>query len=237
MDISIKKILELNDEIGLGKYGKISSNRYKIALEYISDECGESKRVCEIGPGGVIVYVSKYSDADTSAIVSPRENHWNEIFEKYNIELSSWDLNSEIDNQSLYESFDCIIFLETLEHLNRWPEKVMDDIHKLLKPGGVMLLSTPNLVRISNRIRMMLGIRPINPFKYSESGEHHVREFTLEELLEFLPSNKWNITDTNYALPHSFGAKSFFKPILKIFKTLLGTIIFIKARKKSSLHD
>lgn len=232
MEISLKKILELNNEIGLGDYGAISSHRYKIALEYISKECKESKKFCEIGPGGVIVYIAKYSNADTSAIVSPRENHWNDIFKKYNIELSSWDLNTPIDNKDLYESFDCIIFLETLEHLNRWPEQVIADIHKLLRPGGVMLLSTPNLVRISNRIRMLLGKRPSNPFKYSDAGEHHVREFTLSELLEFMPESKWELIKTSYELPHSFGAKKFFKPILRIFRRLLGTIIFIKVRKK-----
>ena len=118
MQISIKNIHELNNEIGLGEYGVISAHRYKIALEYIKEECQESKRICEIGPGGVIAYISKFSMANTNAIVSPRENHWNEIFKKFNIKLSTWDLNSKLDNIELYESFDCIIFLETLEHLN-----------------------------------------------------------------------------------------------------------------------
>ena len=232
MQISIENIHELNNEIGLGEYGVISAHRYKIALEYIKEECQESKRICEIGPGGVIAYISRFSMANTNAIVSPREDHWNEIFKEFNIKLSTWDLNSKLDNIELYESFDCIIFLETLEHLNRWPEKVIDDIHKLLKPGGVLLMSTPNLVRVSNRIRMLLGRPPSNPFKYSESGEHHVREFTLSELLEFLPKKKWEIIETSYALPHSIGTKIFFQPLLKIFKTLLGTIIFIKVKKK-----
>ena len=80
VQISIKNIHELNNEIGLGEYGVISAHRYKIALEYIKEECQESKRICEIGPGGVIAYISKFSMANTNAIVSPRENHWNEIF-------------------------------------------------------------------------------------------------------------------------------------------------------------
>ena len=43
---------------------------------------------------------------------------------------------------------------------------------------------------------------------------------------------KWEIIETSYALPHSIGTKTFFQPLLKIFKTLLGTIIFIKVKKK-----
>ena len=48
MKISKKKILELNDEIGLGEYGVISSNRYKIALEYLTNECKQSKKYARL---------------------------------------------------------------------------------------------------------------------------------------------------------------------------------------------
>jgi len=232
MNISLSKIRKLNDEIGLGKYGFLSALRYQIALNYVEDLCVESKKVCEIGPGGVVIYIAKYSDADVSAVVSPREDHWDDIFKKYNISSFEWDLNEFLDNRELYNSFDCIIFLETLEHLNRWPEQVLDDIRKLLKPGGLLLLSTPNLVRISNRIRMFLGKPPNNPFKYSVAGEHHVREYTLSELKDFMPAEKWKIVESSYALPHSFGTSKFFKPFLYLFRKLIATVIFIKATKK-----
>ena len=231
MKISLNKIRELNDEIGLGKYGFLSSLRYRIALDYVNELCIRSKKVCEIGPGGVVVYIAKYSDADVSAIVSPREDHWGDIFKENSIDSFEWDLNKFLDNERLYNTFDCIIFLETLEHLNRWPEQVLDDIRKLLKPGGYLLLSTPNLVRISNRLRMLLGRPPNNPFKYSEAGEHHVREFTLSELKDFMPSNKWEIVKSSYELPHSFGTSKIFRPILNLFKRLIATVIFIKAKK------
>jgi SAM-dependent methyltransferase len=232
MKISLKKIRELNNEIGLGTYGFLSSLRYQIALQYISKLCVNQKKICEIGPGGVIFYIAKYSEASAFSIVSPREHHWDNIFETYNISSFEWDLNKTLNNDELIGSFDCIIFLETLEHLNRWPEQVLDDIHKLLKQDGVLLLSTPNLVRFSNRVRMFFGKRPNNPFKYSEAGEHHVREYTLSELEEFMPSNNWEILDTSYELPHSFANTRLFKFFLSIFKTLIGTIIFVKAKKK-----
>ena len=232
MKISLNKIRELNDEIGLGEYGFKSALRYQIALNYADDLCVESKKVCEIGPGGVIVYIAKYSDADVSAVVSPRENNWVDIFQKYNINSFEWDLNEFLDNKELHNSFDCIIFLETLEHLNRWPEQVLDDIRLLLKPEGFLILSTPNLVRVSNRIRMALGKPPNNPFKYSLAGEHHVREYTLSELKNFMPAEKWEIEESSYALPHSFGTSKYFKPILFLFRKLIATVIFIKATKK-----
>ena len=112
--------------------------------------------------------------------MSPREHHWDKIFENYGVDHFEWDLNAALDLESLQGSFDCIIFLETLEHLNRWPEQTFEDIHKLIKPNGTLLISTPNLVRLSNRLRMLIGRPPNNPFKYTASGEYHVREYTLE---------------------------------------------------------
>lgn len=232
MKISLQAIRKLNDEIRLGNYGFKSALRYQIALNYVEDICTESKKICEIGPGGVIVYIAKYSGAEASAIVSPREDHWIDIFDEYKITPFEWDLNQFLDNKELINSFDCVIFLETLEHLNRWPEQVLDDIHSLLKPEGHLLLSTPNLVRISNRIRMFLGRPPNDPFKFSEAGEHHVREFTMSELIDFMPANKWNIEESSYALPYSIGTSIFFKPFLSFFGKLIATIIFIKATKK-----
>ena len=231
MQISLNRIRKLNETVGLGRYGFLSSVRYQIALNYISEFCVETKKICEIGPGGVIVYIAKYSNAKVSAVVSPREHHWDNIFDTYQIGSFTWDLNKELDNHDLFNSFDCIIFLETLEHLNRWPEHVLEDIRKLLKPGGCLLLSTPNLVRLSNRIRMLFGRPPNNPFRYSEAGEHHVREFTLSELKEFLPSHKWDLIQTSYEFPHFFGKIKFFRIFLYLFKTLVGTIIFVKAQK------
>ena len=232
MQISLKKIQKLNNKVGLGHYGFLSSLRYQIALYYISDLCVETKKICEIGPGGVIIYIAKYSNASVSAVVSPREHHWDNIFKTYNINSFEWDLNKGLDNDKLHNSFDCIVFLETLEHLNRWPEQVLDDVRKLLKPNGILLLSTPNLVRLSNRVRMLLGRAPNNPFKYSIAGEHHVREYTLSELKDFIPDDKWELLETSYETPHSFARTRLFKVFLSLFKTLIGTIIFVKAKKK-----
>ncbi|MAS82682.1 MAG: hypothetical protein CMF45_08335 [Legionellales bacterium] len=231
IQVSLKKIQELNDVIGLGEYGLVSSIRYQVALEYLSDICKKDKSICEIGPGGVIAYVARYSDADTSAIVNPLETHWDHHFKSYGINLYQWDLNEPLNNRELHGLFDCVIFLETLEHLNRWPEKVLADIHKLLKPQGTLLLSTPNLVRASNRLRMLLGRPPNNPFKYTSGGEHHVREYTLGELKDFMPEKDWKIIEYSYEFPHSLRSLWFFKIILKFFKAIVGTIIFIKAKK------
>ena len=136
MLVDLEKIKQVSREIGLGDYGRLSSIRYQIALAQLEEYCNDGNRICEIGPGGVIAYIANYSDSEASAIVSPRENHWNDIFVELGIELFRWDLNEPLDDSLPKNCFDSLIFLETLEHLNRWPEEVIQDVCALLRPGG-----------------------------------------------------------------------------------------------------
>ncbi|MFC2154015.1 class I SAM-dependent methyltransferase [Candidatus Altiarchaeota archaeon] len=66
------------------------------------------------------------------------------------------------------DSFDHVVSFENLEHLEH-PEKMLAGVRRVLKNGGVLILSTPN----KKSFRQIDG-KPINPF--------HIREFTKEEL-------------------------------------------------------
>ena len=233
--INLEAIAALNNELGLGKYGEVSAFRYKVALDHIADQLVEGSRVCEIGPGGVIAYVARNSDAQAFAIVNPEEHHWDSILPELGVKLIRSDLNSQIDTTLEEEQFDCVIFLETIEHLNRWPAHVIEDIHNLLKPGGVLILSTPNLVRIKNRVRLLLGRPPADPFKYTPHGEHHVREFAASELVDFFSQNQWEIESVSFEVRSKASSFSVLHFLKRIFPSLVGTIIFMRVRR--SLHE
>jgi len=66
------------------------------------------------------------------------------------------------------ESFDCIISLETIEHLQNY-QMAFQEFYRLLKKDGMLIISTPNKNRFN---------RPKNPF--------HYKEFTKDELIQFL---------------------------------------------------
>jgi len=69
------------------------------------------------------------------------------------------------------QTFDAIISFETLEHISEY-EKVIAEFKRVLKPSGVLLLSTPNIAVSSPD-----GII-VNPY--------HVKEFTYTELKDLL---------------------------------------------------
>ena len=68
------------------------------------------------------------------------------------------------------ESFDHILFLETLEHL-RNPFAVIREIQRVLKKKGTLVLSTPNILNLGSRLRFLF-----------EGGFDFFREPTLDHI-------------------------------------------------------
>jgi 2-polyprenyl-3-methyl-5-hydroxy-6-metoxy-1,4-benzoquinol methylase len=64
-------------------------------------------------------------------------------------------------------SFDVVVCFEVLEHVEE-PETVLDELARVLQPGGVLVVSSPN------------------PDVYPAGNPHHVHEFHRRELAETL---------------------------------------------------
>lgn len=61
------------------------------------------------------------------------------------------------------EQFDVVLLSETLEHLNYSPLPMLREIRRVLKPSGVLLLSTPNPSGLGKLIQLARGIPAIEP--------------------------------------------------------------------------
>jgi SAM-dependent methyltransferase len=77
------------------------------------------------------------------------------------------------------ELFDACSLIEVIEHLYS-PEKVVREIHRILKPSGVFVLATPNFVNFVDRINVLLG-KNVAPMDHQ-----HIRFFTWRTLNQFL---------------------------------------------------
>lgn len=94
-------------------------------------------------------------------------------------DLENADL-SQIFRAQLYDNIVCADVLEHLRH----PRKIMHACRGLLKKGGRLLISVPNMAYAGLVAELMLG-----KFQYRPEGllDHtHLRFFTREALLEFL---------------------------------------------------
>lgn len=78
------------------------------------------------------------------------------------------------------DSFDGIIFTEVLEHIAiRKPEDVLAEFFRVLKPGGSVIFSTPNVCNASNIIALLKGRNIFwDPKIFYGSLDRHNREWT-----------------------------------------------------------
>jgi 2-polyprenyl-3-methyl-5-hydroxy-6-metoxy-1,4-benzoquinol methylase len=57
-------------------------------------------------------------------------------------------------------SFDLVYSGEVIEHLYN-PDHMLEECRRVLKPGGLLIISTPNLQAWYNRILFLFGVQPI----------------------------------------------------------------------------
>lgn len=81
------------------------------------------------------------------------------------------------------ETLDVIVCNQVFEHLKNIFSP-MDEIARVLKPGGVFIVSVPNLSSFHNRIMLLLGLQPSSIRIWGP----HVRGYAMREFTRFLVS-------------------------------------------------
>jgi len=90
------------------------------------------------------------------------------------------------------ERFDVVVLLDVLEHL-RDPEGVLRRCAEFLAPGGVVVLSVPNVSHADVRLSLLAG-----RFRYTGSGlldRGHLRFFDREEVERLIKSAALEVVD------------------------------------------
>lgn len=140
-------------------------------------------------------------------------------------------------------SFDLVYCSEVMEHLLN-PDFALTQIKRVLRPGGRLLITTPNLASWYNRIIMLFGIQPIHTevstlrilgrkFRVLGQGSRpvgHIRPFTLHGLLDFLSLHGLRVIQIEgycLDLPKGFG---FIDSLLSRFPPVASGFIILAAK-------
>ncbi|MGC9000841.1 class I SAM-dependent methyltransferase [Caldisericum sp.] len=104
---------------------------------------------------------------------------------KKGLNVSLCDIN--IDNLPYPDNFfDCVTFIDVIEHLFD-PYHPLQEIKRVLKPNGILIIGTANVSSLSNRLRILAGRRPRTSFDIGWDGGH-LLYFTPKDLKDLLNS-------------------------------------------------
>ncbi len=106
-------------------------------------------------------------------------------YDRFNIEFDDFPYEDE--------TYDVVFLCEVIEHLVHDPVHAIHEINRVLKPGGHVILSTPNPMRLENFWKVARGKNIYPPYSGWGATSRHNREFTKSELIRLLEANGFSI--------------------------------------------
>ena len=109
------------------------------------------------------------------------------------------------------DEFEFVLFSEVFEHLRVDPIHTLEEIHRVLVPGGTLLLTTPNLYFVGHIYRFLRGNaydEPYDEFAKLRTLGHmgHVREYSTDQVRTFLVKTGFEPVAVDYANWHWDGS-------------------------------
>jgi SAM-dependent methyltransferase len=186
-------------------------------------------KVLDIGTSGFTFLVKNLFKLDVATI--DITNKFEDKCKKEEICFRRCDLTKDkipfSDN-----SFELVLLLEVIEHLKMDHRLLLKEISRVLKESGILIITTPNFCSLTNILLMLKGENvqpPLNIlFEDNQSGDVHVREFTLKELSNLINGSSFDIVFCEHASYydniHTFKAsdryKSYFLPFFSFFAVI-----------------
>lgn len=140
------------------------------------------------------------------------------------------------------EGFDLVYSLDVIEHFSTEKDvnRFLKEAYRVLRPGGLLVIQTPNRRRLSMRFRELLGKRnwPYHLGTHKVLGEvTHYREYTKKELEKVVKEGGFEKIKTSYlwlGLASPGNARWGFEKFPKIFGPL-AQLLFSVAQKTDKL--
>lgn len=164
------------DEVVLGgkffepdDYYPTYRRRYRKTVEYMLEhlELPEPFHMAEIG-GGQVLLLSQQLFGATGKVIDVNDQYAQPIREQ-GLEHAVCDLLR--DDLPDRDRYDVLVMCEVVEHLPIPCYLVFQRLIRWIKPGGYILITTPNLHRLRNLIHLALGKPTFQPLIYGGRGE------------------------------------------------------------------
>jgi SAM-dependent methyltransferase len=146
-------------------------------------------RILEIG-GGQMALLTHRLFGDEAVVADINDTHADAV-RQFGIDLVVCDLL--YDDLPERDAYDLVVLCEVVEHLTVPPHLVLRKVRQWIRPGAHLFLTTPNLYRLRNAVRLTLGMPLFCLFLYPERGQSvgHPLEYSGEHL-------RWQIEQAGF---------------------------------------
>jgi SAM-dependent methyltransferase len=168
--------------------------RYAFVEQLLRADFAPPARVVELGsaPGDQIAKLAELGYQATSVDLGQSSDEWGDGTSGRMASLLAaagavdvtWDLE-QVPYPLADSSFDAVIMTEVYEHLRDYPVRSLQEVARILRPGGRIYFTTPNAAYVVNRFRALAGKNIATPLPDWIGGvphARHAREYLFSEV-------------------------------------------------------
>jgi 2-polyprenyl-3-methyl-5-hydroxy-6-metoxy-1,4-benzoquinol methylase len=213
------------DETKLGNFE--SNPRIKVMLKIVNCLELANKNILDIG----------CNDGTFLSLTKNRNNNF------YGLDASDWAVSQSkkkgFDIRQFFfddktklpfeeDFFDLIIAGEIIEHIYD-TDFFLEEIRRVLKTNGKLLISTPNTASLGRRLLLLFGINPLIELSPDEpESVGHIRYFTFKTLRKLLRKHKFKIASSQSdCINFSNNGKIKSALLAKLYPKFGASIIFL----------
>jgi SAM-dependent methyltransferase len=176
------------------QYRRGHRHRLALDLQLLDEHVAPGARVLEVGAVPLLLTAALAAQEYQVHALDVAPQRFAGAIERLGLDV----LPCDVEKQPIPfpdDSFDVVLFNELFEHLRIDPIFTLEEVLRVLAPGGRLLLSTPNLRSLRGLRNLLLRNQghAVSPGGYSQYEKlrilghmGHTREYTTREVWEFL---------------------------------------------------
>jgi SAM-dependent methyltransferase len=160
-------------------YPRYRNRYFAMMRQFAALTGGGGLDILEIGGGQLAFLASRLWQKDKSCVADISDVCFPAL-QSNGIDTFMWNLASE--DPPVDRLFDVIFFSEVIEHLPIPGHVALERLRMRLRPGGLLICSTPNLYRIRNVMFLATGRKIFDHFGLPVRAYGHIIEYSAEHL-------------------------------------------------------
>lgn len=196
----------------LDSYWPENEPRIRLLVRLALDHMPANSRVLEVGcANGYVAYLFRLLGFEVAANDAYDDEKRAELFRKGGVSYQETNLNVVDPLSDLpSESFDLVLLGEVFEHILNQPAGLLKSIYRLLRPGGMLILTTPNPSTLMNAVRIVRDVyilwgtaeflreTKMDGGEIIDRGDIHYREYPAWVVRDLMGELGYMIDGVNY---------------------------------------